>query len=62
MNDADLLDLLAICEEVVTGLDLESQSIAAKVHYGRADRMISSFRTAIRQRMDETANERTARG
>ena len=55
MKDADLLDFLEIIEEIVTGLDLESQSIAAKVHYGRADRMISSFRTAIRQRM--TANQ-----
>lgn len=62
MNDADLLDLLAIVEEIVIGLELESRSIAAKTHYGRTARMIASFRTAIRQRMDEAANERTAHG
>lgn len=57
MNNADLLDLLEILGEVVTGLDLESQSISAKVHYGRADRMIQSFRTAVRQRMLEKSGE-----
>lgn len=39
MSDADLLDLLEILEELVHG-DKE-----------KAIRMISSFRTAIRQRM-----------
>lgn len=57
MNDTDLLDFLAILEEVVTGLVLESQSTPAKTHYSRADRMISSFRTAIRQRMADKQGE-----
>lgn len=57
MKDTDLLDLLEVLEEVITGLGLESQSIKAKVHYGRADRMIQSFRTAIRQRMIDQQGE-----
>ena len=45
MNDADLLDLLEILQAILSR-DID-----------RADRMISSFRTAIRQRMAEKAGE-----
>ena len=56
MNDADLLDLLEIVETLADSIYMNADSDSTlETDASRVVKMCSSFRTAIRQRMDEAA-------